>query len=162
MANKNKKKIGKKGQAATEYLHTYGWVFLSAMVLGGVLIYYNFQSSKSVVPNECSFLSGINCLDEHVEDSLLSISLVNEFGFAISNISISVNGTCNSTANTTDGNPYGNPNVMLENAQANFHFDCQNLSDMKLEEAIHMNYVAVNTGATHVKRGHLDYSPLES
>jgi hypothetical protein len=162
MANKNNTKFGKRGQAATEYLHTYGWVFLSAMVVGGVLIYYNFSSSKSVIPNECTFLSGISCLDEHVEGSLLSISIVNEFGFAISNISISVNGTCNSTANTTDGNPYGNPNVMLENAQANFHFDCQDLSDMNLEEDIHMNYVAVNTGASHVKRGHLDYSPTES
>ena len=149
----------KKAQVAIEYIHTYGWIFLTALVVGGVLIYYNVSNAKHIVPMECTFLSGINCLDASVDESLLSLSLVNELGFAVSNITMSVNGTCNSTANTTDGNPYGNPNVMLANHQYILLFECQNLTNMRLSETIEMRYVNVETGQQHVKVGKLDYSP---
>jgi len=155
-------KFNKKAQSATEYLHTYGWVFLSAMMVAGVLIYHNFQSSKSIVPSECSFLSGINCIDEHVDETVLSLALINEFGFPLSNITLNVSGSCNSTANTSDGNPYSNPNTLLVNQQANYFFDCQNLSNTKVEEVVSMGYVDVKTGIQHVKVGKLFYSPGES
>jgi hypothetical protein len=152
-------KRSKKAQVAIEYIHTYGWVFLTALVVGGVLIYYNVGNAKHIVPMECAFLSGINCFDSSVDESLLSLSLVNEFSFAVSNITMSVNGTCNSTANTTDGNPYGNPNVMLANHQYILLFECQNLTNMRLSETIEMRYVNVETGQQHVKVGKLEYSP---
>jgi len=162
-------KRSKKAQVAIEYIHTYGWVFLTALVVGGVLIYYNVGNAKHIVPMECTFLSGINCLDAGVDQfynnetnssgSLLSLSLVNEFSFAVSNITMSVNGTCNSTANTTDGNPYGNPNVMLANHQYSLLFECQNLTNMRLSETIEMRYVNVETGQQHVKVGKLEFSP---
>jgi hypothetical protein len=158
----SKKQIGKKAQAATEYLHTYGWVFLTALVIGGVLIYHNFGSAKSVLPNECIFLSGIRCIDVMTDNTLLSIAVINEFGFDINNVEIAVSGTCNSTANTTDGNPFGNLNVLLANTQAIYILECQNLSNTKISELITVDYVNVATGEAHVKVGKLDYSPLES
>ncbi|MBN1544277.1 hypothetical protein JW898_02330 [Candidatus Woesearchaeota archaeon] len=152
-------RVGKKGQAATEYLHTYGWIFISVLMLSGVMVYYSVSKAQYLVPLECGFLSGLKCLDAGVEDTMLSLVLVNEFGFTISNITMDVNGTCNSTANTTDGNPYGNPNVLLANQQAMYVFDCQNLTNMKLTELITVNYRVLGTGQEHVKVGKLEYSP---
>jgi hypothetical protein len=154
-----RRRSGKKSQAAMEYLHTYGWVFLTAIVIGSVLIYHNVSNAKYVVPLECKFLSGLNCVDAGTEETLLSLAVINEFNFAISNISVSVSGTCNSTANTSDGNIYSNPNVMLENHQYTFIFECQNLTNMRLSETISLGYVNVETGEQHVKVGKLEFSP---
>jgi hypothetical protein len=108
---------------------------------------------------ECTFLSGISCLDADVEETLLSLVVVNEFGFALGNISMNITGTCNSSANTTDGNPYGNLNVLLANKQATYVFECQNLTNMRVTERINMDYRNVETGQQHIKVGKLEYSP---
>ncbi|MBW2964805.1 hypothetical protein KY363_05065 [Candidatus Woesearchaeota archaeon] len=151
---------GKKGQAVLEYVHTYGWVLLAMVMIGGVLLYFNVTKAQQFVPLECSFLSGLSCLDAEVEDSFLSISVVNEFGFVLSNVSVNITGTCNSTANTTDGNPYGNLNVLLENQQARYVFECQNLTNMKLAERVVFSYRSLGTAEQHLKYGRLHYSPV--
>ena len=152
-------RVGKRGQAAMEYVHTYGWVLLSALVIGGALLYFNLSRAEYLVPLDCAFLSGIRCLDADVEETLVSVTLVNEFGFALSNISLGMTGTCNTTANTTDGNPYGNLNVFLPNKQANYVFECQDLTNIRITEHIQFNYTNVETGEQHVKVGKLEYSP---
>jgi hypothetical protein len=157
-----KKRIGKKAQAATEYVHTYGWILLAVLVIGGATLYFNMSRTTYLIPLECSFLSGIECLDAGASDTLLSLVVVNELGFAVSNITLNMTGTCNSTANTTDGNPYGNPNVLLANQQATFVVECQNISNMRLEEHIKFAYRNVETDQMHLKAGRLDYSPTGS
>ena len=151
--------MNKKAQAAMEFMHTYGWVILAVIVLGGTMLYYSASSATTFLPLECSFLSGINCLDASVDETLLSIAVVNEFGFAISNITANIIGTCNSTANTTEGNPYNNPHVLLANKQADFVFECQNLTGMRVTEHIVFTYRNVETDQLHLKRGKLEYSP---
>jgi hypothetical protein len=149
----------RKAQAAMEYVHTYGWIILSVVVLGGVMMYYNVSKVQQILPLECEFLSGLSCLDADVEGTQLSLVVVNGFGFALSNVSINLTGTCNSTANTTPGNPYGNLNVLLENKQAVYVFDCPNLTNMKVQETISVGYWNVETGKQHIKIGKLYYSP---
>lgn len=161
---RSSRKMGKlrrsrKGQAATEYIHTYGWIFLSVIMLGSVVFYHNISNAKYLVPKGCDFLSGINCLDAGVQEDELSIVLVNEFGFGLGNITMNITGTCNATANTTDGNPYGNLNVLLENKQAKYTFVCQNLTGMDVEGLINIGYRNVETDQMHVKIGKLVYSP---
>lgn len=150
----------RKSQAAMEYMHTYGWVILVAMVLSGALVYYN-MNTESVLPNECSFLSGIRCTDIDTSNDLFAIVLINEFGFTMSNLTLSISGTCNSTANTSDGNPYGNPVVFPEHTQAMFIFECQNLSNLNVEEDVSIEYVNFESGQAHTKVGSLSYSPGE-
>jgi hypothetical protein len=153
---------GRKAQAAMEYVHTYGWILLSVIVLGGVLLYYNISKVQQILPMECAFLSGLSCLDADVDGTQLSFVVVNGFGFALSNVSMNMTGTCNSTANTTPGNPYGNLNVLLENQQAIYVFDCPDMTNMKLEEKISVSYRNIETGEQHVKVGKLYYSPTGS
>ncbi|MFC1741322.1 hypothetical protein ACFL3V_02195 [Nanoarchaeota archaeon] len=154
-----RKRIGKKAQAATEYVHTYGWAFLAFIVIGGVTLYYSLSNTQSIIPLECQFLSGIDCLDSTTDENLLSIVVVNGFNFALSNITMNVTGTCNSTANTTDGNMYGNLNVLLENQQTTYVFECQNLSNMDVEEQMTVGYRNIETGQQHIKVGKLQFSP---
>jgi hypothetical protein len=142
-----------------EYIHTYGWIILSVIMIGGVALYFNVSRAQYLIPLECSFLSGISCLDAVPEETTLTFSLVNELGFAISNITMNVTGTCNSSANTTDGNSYGNLNVLLANQQAIYILDCQNLTNMRVEEVISFGYVSVDSGQGHVKVGKLQFSP---
>ena len=150
----------KKAQIAMEFVHTYGWVMLSVVVLGGAAIYYNLQSNKQIIPLECTMFAGISCIDADVlEENQLVLELVNGFGFAISNITANVTGTCNSTANTSDGNPFFNPSVILANQQVRLIFECQNLSGMTLEENIKIGYINVESGRKHTKIGKLQYSP---
>jgi hypothetical protein len=155
----SKKRMGRKGQAATEYIHTYGWVILTMVLIGGAMLYYNVSNAKPLVPLECRFLSGINCLDADVDQNLLSLVLLNEFGFTIGNITMNITGTCDSIANTTDGNPYGNLNVLLTNQQSRYVLECQNISNMRLTERITIAYRNVDTDQLHIKTGKLEYSP---
>ncbi|MBW2996825.1 hypothetical protein KY349_00625 [Candidatus Woesearchaeota archaeon] len=155
----HRKRLNRKAQAATEFIHTYGWVILAIIVLGGAMLYYNTSRATYFLPLECSFLSGVNCLDADVDQTLLSIVVVNEFGFVMSNITANMTGTCNSTANTTDGNPYGNLNVLLANQQTLYVFECQNISGMRVTEHITFGYRNVETGQEHIKKGKLEYSP---
>ena len=145
-----------------EYVHTYGWVLLAVTVIGAMTVNYNVSSADYLVPKECIFFSGVDCLDMVVDQNLLSIVLVNEFGFALGNLSLEISGTCNSTANTTDGNPYANPNVLVENQQATFVFECaEDLTDRRLSEDITILFRSVDTGEAHVKLGTLEYAPGE-
>ena len=147
----------KKGQAAFEYIHTYGWVLLAIIMLGGVMAYYYSSSPKFLLPNECVFNSGMECMGVSVEDNLLTLNMINGFGFAISNMTAEILGTCNATANTTDGNNFSNPNVMVENAQDSIVFECQDLSDVRVSEKINLTYVNVESGQWHWKMGRLEY-----
>jgi len=151
----------RKGQVAMEYIHTYGWILISVIMLGGVAMYHNISNADYLLPTDCTILSGLDCLGVDVEETLLKISVVNEFGFAVGNITANVTGTCNSSANTTDGNPYGNLNVMLANKQTVYTFECQNLTNMNVEEKIVFSYRNVETDQLHIKIGKLAYSPTE-
>ncbi len=151
----------KKGQAAMEFIHTYGWVLATVIILGGAAIYYNMHTNKQVLPKECTILSGIRCVDVKAEENLLTLDLLNEFGFAISNITANITGTCNSTANTTDGNPYNNPESILANQEIKLVFECQNLTGKEVEEKISIRYRNIESDQFHIKVGNLQYIDKE-
>ena len=149
---------GKRAQAALEYVHTYGWVLLAMMMIVGVLFYFNISGAEDLIPVECSFLSGINCLDAEVDETYVYLVVLNEFGFTLTNVSLNITGTCNSSANTTDGNPFGNLNVLLPNQKSTYVFECQNLTNMKVAERIVVGYRNLETGQLHIKTGKFQHS----
>ncbi|HII72327.1 TPA: hypothetical protein HA265_06245 [Candidatus Woesearchaeota archaeon] len=153
--------MNKKAQAAMEFAHTYGWVLITVVVLGGLLLYYGISQPDHLLSRECAFVSGLNCIDATVEDTYVSVMVINEFGFPISNITAEMKGTCNSTANTTDGNPFSNPNTMLQNSQDRIVFECQDLTGKAIEERINVTYVNAESGQRHWKIGKMVYRPGE-
>ncbi|MFP4523434.1 MAG: hypothetical protein ACOCQQ_02165 [Candidatus Nanoarchaeia archaeon] len=51
----------RKGQAAIEFLSTYGWMFLVVVAVIGVMSYYGFGDAKSKIPTTCYFGTNFDC-----------------------------------------------------------------------------------------------------
>jgi len=93
-----------KGQAALEFLMTYGWAILAAIVVIGVLAYFGVFSPSSYVPNQCVISAPFGCNAGIVEAAGVTLEVINGGGeqYNITSIDVSTSpGSC--TANTTVG-----------------------------------------------------------
>lgn len=101
----------RKGQAAMEFLMTYGWAILVVLVVIGALAYFGVLSPGKLLPRKCDLPSGLVCVDHRVVNNALGDSITlrvnNAMGADISITSITFTGdlageTCNIvTAATT-------------------------------------------------------------
>jgi len=53
--------FNKKGQAALEFLSTYGWAFLVVLVMIGALAYFGVLNPSSYAPDKCVGSTVISC-----------------------------------------------------------------------------------------------------
>src|SRR3989338_8170279 len=53
----------KKGQAALEFLMTYGWAILVVLVVIGALAYFGVLNPSILLPEKCTFGAGLGCQD---------------------------------------------------------------------------------------------------
>jgi len=82
-----------KGQAAIEYLTTYGWAILALVAVLGIILYSGVLSPTYLISDECSISSNLPCRFAIVssgEKSTLSLALTNGFQYKIKITSISV------------------------------------------------------------------------
>ena len=74
----------RKAQAALEYLTTYGWAILGAIIAVGALTYFGFLNPNNLLPNRCDFGKQLECVDFKINttgvNSQLSVILRNNFG----------------------------------------------------------------------------------
>ena len=74
----------KKSQAAVEFLLTYGWAILAALVALGALVYFGVTNPAKTLPDKCTFSNDFNCQDFYVTvPSNVSIRLTNGLGQTI-------------------------------------------------------------------------------
>ncbi len=52
---------GRKGQAAMEFLMTYGWAILAAVIVIGVLASFGVFSSSNYIPTQCTLSAPFGC-----------------------------------------------------------------------------------------------------
>jgi hypothetical protein len=64
----------KRGQAAMEFLMTYGWAILVVLVVIGALAYFGVLNPQNILPQKCEFTTGLNCQD-HVLSSSTGLTL---------------------------------------------------------------------------------------
>jgi hypothetical protein len=73
-----------KAQASLEYLTTYGWAILGAIVAVGALMYFGFLNPSNLLPNRCDFGKQLECVDYKINttgsNSQISLILMNNFG----------------------------------------------------------------------------------
>jgi len=62
-------KFTKKGQAALEFLTTYGWAFLVILVMIGALGYFGVLSPQNFLPQRCSVGPEFTCDDYQATSS---------------------------------------------------------------------------------------------
>jgi len=60
--------VQKRGQAALEFLTTYGWAFLVILVMIGALAYFGVLNPTRFLPNRCQFTAGMSC-EKYVIDA---------------------------------------------------------------------------------------------
>ena len=73
----------KRGQAALEFLTTYGWAFMVILVMIGALAYFGVLNPQNLIPDQCAITSGFNCKDTLVTNESISMDVVNSMGEAI-------------------------------------------------------------------------------
>ncbi len=56
----------RKGQAALEFLTTYGWAFLVILVMIGALAGFGILSPKNLLPNRCNLGPELSCEEAQV------------------------------------------------------------------------------------------------
>ncbi|VVC04447.1 Uncharacterised protein [Candidatus Burarchaeum australiense] len=70
----------KKGQAAMEYLMTYGWAILVIVIVLAALLYLGVFNVGSRTPEQCNFQVGILCTSAKVTTTTTSLTLRNGLG----------------------------------------------------------------------------------
>jgi hypothetical protein len=82
--------MAKKGQAAMEFLMTYGWAILAAVIVIGVLAYFGVFTPSTYVPNTCVISAPFGCNAGSVNISAVIIEIMNGGGegFNITSLTI--------------------------------------------------------------------------
>ena len=94
----------RKGQAAMEFLMTYGWAILAAIIAIGVLAYFGIFSPGKFVPDACTLSTPFGCLDDTVVNSAGNVHLfVTNGGTSTLTITSIVIGNCGTLTPTAPG-----------------------------------------------------------
>ena len=149
----------KKGQAALEFLMTYGWAILVVLAAIGALAYFGVLSPDRFLPEKCTLPSGIACLDFnwHATDGF-TIVIQNAQGFDMATTSITLNGTdCSGTFAVVAGGPGDDDAALVDGEKENYRLTnagCIGLSG-KYKGELSVSYTNQQTGLTHTKSGEL-------
>ena len=108
----------RKGQAAMEFLMTYGWAILVVIAAIAALAYFGVLDPARLLPERCQFPAGMDCVDKaNILTTNVELALRNNVGFGISvtdanttsctgvsEIAVGVNGPYAAIANTSVSN----------------------------------------------------------
>ncbi len=88
----------KKGQAAMEFLMTYGWAILAAIIAIGVLAYFGVFSPGRLVAGAATAnapfgISAHNVLSTGTNDGTVNIDMIQNSGDTLQNVVVTVTGT---------------------------------------------------------------------
>lgn len=75
--------MGKKAQAALEFLTTYAWAFIVILVTIGSLYYFGVFDFSRFVPEQCQFSPQIACVDFTIAANRVSAKFSNTLGESI-------------------------------------------------------------------------------
>lgn len=90
----------KRGQAAMEFLMTYGWAILVVLAAIGALAYFGVLNQDQFVPEKCLLDAGIACDGYKITPSTSKIVMTNGMGRDLVINSIEV-GSCSKVENIT-------------------------------------------------------------
>ena len=111
----------RKGQAAMEFLMTYGWAILVVLIVIGALAYFGVLNPQQFLPQKCQFSTGLVCVDKQLtSDGAYKLRISNGLGNAIEVTKLVIDDTqdfADCTVNLT-----GTDNVLLAGEEKNF--DC--------------------------------------
>ena len=94
--------MNKKGQAAMEFLMTYGWAILVVLIAIGALAYFGVLNPSRFLPSSCTLIPGLACTEFKVDDSAGQVQLFIRNGIGNSVTFSALGIDMNSNGVTTD------------------------------------------------------------
>jgi hypothetical protein len=156
--NRTIKRSKLKGQAAIEFLITYGWAITATMVVIAALVYFGITNPATSLPDKCTFSNGFDCRDYQVTSNTLKVKVVNILGETMygsggtSTITAVLSDT-GAACTVTGGNPATlDPDVDME-------ITCNNLPDgpfnakEKAKVKVTINYAKSAGGYNQISLG---------
>lgn len=136
------------GQAAMEFLMTYGWAILVVLAAIAALAYFGVLSPEKFLPEKCILQPGIACVSHKVTTADITLVISNGLGRTITINSIAL-GSCSGTFSQT----------MQSGDQNNFVIGgaCNNGAPKeKFKADITMGYTEKDTNLTKTAFGNLN------
>jgi len=150
----------RRGQAAIEFLVTYGWAIMAAMLVIGALTYFGITNPATSLPDKCIFSNAFACKDFILTNDTVRLKVTNTAGQTIygygNPVDITANLTDNNKGCTT--NSGGSPIGSLE-PDAEMEIICLNPpdspfnTDEKAKIKITITYRKTPTGYDQVSLG---------
>ena len=144
----------KKGQAAMEFLMTYGWAILVVLVAIGALAYFGVLSPDRFLPAKCTLQSGIACLDHKATTSFIQIVIHNSLGYDIDQISVRTQ-TCGPDSTYTSLANGGQGTYTLTCDSDPVTLGNQPLQGSKYTAVLNISYRIIDTGLQHYNLGQI-------
>jgi uncharacterized protein (UPF0333 family) len=145
----------KKGQAALEFLMTYGWAILVVLAAIAALAYFGVFSPSRFLPEKCLLPSGLSCIDSAATTTGVTVVIQNAAGFDMSNVVLSLSGAaiCTGNGNWSTG---GQVLASLPNGnKSTVSWACSPSSGSKYSATLQANYTNADTGLAHLANGEL-------
>jgi len=135
----------RKGQAALEFIMTYGWAILVVLVAIGALAYFGVLSPDKFLPAKCTLQAGIACLDHKATATQLVLNVQNSLGYDVTVGAVEAD-LC--TALGSQGTwPNGN--------SATYTLTCSIGAVSKYTGDVNITYTNTVTGITHKNQGEI-------
>ena len=83
--------MNKRGQAALEFLTSYGWAILVVLVMIGALSSFGILTPGTFLPERCNIDPSFQCIEYNAkkEESEINLILRNQLGLTIDNVNVS-------------------------------------------------------------------------
>lgn len=144
----------RKGQAAMEFLMTYGWAILVVLAAIGALAYFGVLSPSRFLPPQCVIEPPLSCLEHSIsaEDNSLSLVIQNNAGYDIIVESINITSTeCNDEDTSMAGDVVENGKKVGGGV---ITLDCSEITEKQRVKAdIKIIYKQVGGELTHIVTG---------
>ncbi|RJQ15915.1 hypothetical protein C4573_07225 [Candidatus Woesearchaeota archaeon] len=92
----------RKGQAAMEFLMTYGWAILVVLAAIGALAYFGVLSPDRFLPSKCTVAGGFSCIEYKVTATEVQMNIQNNLGVDATSVNITMTGKSGGTFGTTN------------------------------------------------------------
>jgi len=126
-------KMFRRGQAALEFLTTYGWAFMVILVMIGALAYFGILSPTRLVPDSCSTTAGFTCTDFKIaktpagSDEHINMIFVNNgpdtitMDVTVANVDLIIDGQDRVTSTQSDCTMAPATGIVAPGASITFH-----------------------------------------
>ncbi len=95
--------MARRGQAALEFLSTYGWALVVVLVAVGALAYFGVFNPNKWAPNSFSMSDGFAISQFKVDEGSFQFALHNSMGTAVSILGYTVTGDCETSRTYGEG-----------------------------------------------------------